>query len=185
MRRHLRWFESPRGEEHRLAVAFADLSGFTALSERVPALELEELAAHFQALTRDIVAEWDGRVIKSVGDAVLFVAASPAAAVGMALRIVEVVSSDPALLPVRVGLDVGPVVLRDGDVFGLAVNRASRIVGVAPPGTVVVPVEVVDALEGTTSLVPEPLGPQPLKDFGPTHLWSLRPAARSSRSRLR
>lgn len=120
------------------SVGFADLVAFTRVVRRSTERELAGLVQRFEAVTSDIVSAHGGRVVKTVGDEVLFVATSAPAAGGIALDIAEAMASDDVLPDVRVGMATGPVVARLGDVFGTTVNRASRLTGVAPPGTVLV-----------------------------------------------
>jgi adenylate cyclase len=78
-----------------------------------------------------VVTVGGGRVVKTLGDSVLFAADQPTAAVDIALGLVETIGAEPDLPDVRVGLATGPVVMRLGDVYGAPVNLASRLTGVA------------------------------------------------------
>jgi adenylate cyclase len=127
----------------------------------------------FESLTRDVIAEYGGRVVKTIGDEVMFLTANPVAGADLALRLVEAHAEDDILPPVRVGLDSGPVLLRDGDAFGPTVNRASRIVDLAKAGTVVVPSGVRDVLDAEPGFRVRPLGVRRLKDIGRTWLWAV------------
>ena len=119
-------------------VGFADLVSFTALVRRMSERELGVLVQRFEQLASDVVTSHGGRIIKTVGDEVLFVHADPAAAAGIALDLVDAMAEDDVLPQVRVGMAQGKVVSRLGDVFGTTVNRASRLTSVTPPGTVLV-----------------------------------------------
>jgi adenylate cyclase len=114
-----------------LTVGFADLVEFTALSNDIDDERLAHVVESFEACCADTVSAAGGRVIKSLGDSVLFVIDDPVAAVEVALRIVEMIGSDDTLPDVRVGLASGSVIFRLGDVFGAPVNLASRLTGVA------------------------------------------------------
>jgi adenylate cyclase len=120
------------------SVGFADLVSFTRVVRRSTERELAGLVQRFEAVTSDIVTAHGGRVVKTVGDEVLFVATSATSAGGIALDIADAMAEDDVLPDVRVGMATGPVVARLGDVFGTTVNRASRLTGIAAPGTVVV-----------------------------------------------
>jgi adenylate cyclase len=120
------------------AVGFADLVAFTSFVRRMSERQLARLVQHFELLASDVVAEHGGRVIKTVGDEVLFVHTEAAAASAIALDLVDAMAEDELLPPVRVGLAHGRVVSRLGDVFGMTVNKASRITAVTPSGTVFV-----------------------------------------------
>ncbi|MFP5336805.1 MAG: adenylate/guanylate cyclase domain-containing protein [Actinomycetes bacterium] len=119
-------------------VGFADLVAFTRVVRRSTERELARLVQRFEAVTSDIVSAHGGRVVKTVGDEVLFVTTSVPSAGGIALDIADAMADDAQLPDVRVGMATGPVVARLGDVFGTTVNRASRLTGVAAPGAVLV-----------------------------------------------
>lgn len=112
-------------------VGFADLVSFSALTNRLADDEIGDLVEVFEGRSHDVVSRHRGRVVKTLGDSVLFTAPTSAAGVEMAWDIVKVIGGDARLPDVRVGLVTGSVVLRMGDVYGPAVNLASRLVGVA------------------------------------------------------
>ncbi len=119
-------------------VGFADLVSFTSFVRRMSERQLARLVQRFELLASDVITEHGGRVIKTVGDEVLFVHTEVAAASAIALDLVDAMAEDELLPPVRVGLAHGRVVSRLGDVFGLTVNKASRITAVTPSGHVYV-----------------------------------------------
>ena len=112
-------------------VGFADLVSFSALTNRLDDDEIGDLVEVFEGRSHDVVSRRGGRVVKTLGDSVLFMAATPADGVEIAWDIVKVIGGDARLPDVRVGVVTGPVVLRMGDVYGPAVNLAARLVGVA------------------------------------------------------
>ena len=112
-------------------VGFADLVGFTALSNELGEDAIGDLVEVFESRCHDVVTERRGRIIKSLGDSVLFVTDSAADGVDIGLDIIAVIGGDGRLPDVRVGVATGPVTLRLGDVFGPAVNLAARLVTVA------------------------------------------------------
>jgi adenylate cyclase len=120
-----------------VAVAFADLVGFTKLGEAVPPEDLEYLAHKLGDLARD-AAVHPVRFIKTIGDAVMFVSTDVAAMLDAVLTLVDSVGVDNEIPPVRVGVAYGPAVSRAGDWFGGTVNLASRVTSVARPGSVLV-----------------------------------------------
>jgi adenylate cyclase len=122
----------------RRVVGFADLVNFTSLVRRMTERQLAVMVQRFEALATDIVTAHGGRVIKTVGDEILFVTIGAAPAAAVALDLVETMAEDDLLPDVRVGMAVGPVLSRLGDVFGTTVNRASRLTSVAPAGGVLV-----------------------------------------------
>ena len=138
-RRHLARRGRPGGEPgrrrgragRRATVGFADLVGFSALTNELDEDEIGDLVEVFEGRSHDVVSRHRGRVVKTLGDSVLFMANTPEDGVDIAWDIVKVIGGDKRLPDVRVGLVTGPVVLRMGDVYGPAVNLAARLVGVA------------------------------------------------------
>lgn len=130
-----------------LAVGFADLVGFTEFSRELDEVELAALVEGFEATAADIVTDAEARVIKTLGDEVLFTAQTAEAAAGIALRLADTfaIQDGPQ---VRIGLAFGPVLPLLGDYFGTTVNLASRLTSVARPGTVLVDEEFAVAMAG-------------------------------------
>jgi adenylate cyclase len=121
----------------QVAVAFADLVGFTRLGEVVSAEELGQLAGRLAGLARDLTAP-PVRFIKTIGDAVMFLCPEPEPLLDTVLKLVEVVDTDNDFPRLRAGVAAGMAVSRAGDWFGSPVNAASRVTGIARPGTVLV-----------------------------------------------
>ncbi|MEE1927867.1 adenylate/guanylate cyclase domain-containing protein [Streptomyces sp. TRM 70351] len=124
--------------DRRLAVGFADLVGFTRLTRRLEEEELGELVEAFETTAADLVAAHGGRLIKTLGDEVLYVADDPGVAAEIGLRLIETLSGDDTMPELRVGMAFGTVTTRMGDVFGNTVNLASRLTSIAPKDTVLV-----------------------------------------------
>ena len=131
-------------------VGFADLVSFTSFVRRMSERQLARLVQRFELLASDVITEHGGRVIKTVGDEVLFVHTDAAAASAIALDLVDAMAEDELLPPVRVGLAHGRVVSRLGDVFGLTVNKASRITAVTPSGHVFVDEDMAKVLRSVS-----------------------------------
>jgi adenylate cyclase len=163
--------------ETTLCVGFADLVGFTARTQRLSQHELAVVVERFEQLAFEVVSRLGGRVVKMIGDEVLFVADDVVTGARIALAVADAYREDEDLSDVRVGLAAGAVLERDGDVYGPVVNLANRIVAVAFPGSVVVSPEVADALGGEPTMVLRSIRSQPLKDIGIVPLWTLRSAA--------
>jgi adenylate cyclase len=119
-----------------LCVGFADLVGFTAASEQMLPMELGEMAAGLVRHAEATLPSRGARIVKTIGDAVMFTAPDAASAAAAALDLVEAAGRDGALPPLRAGLAFGPVLRRYGDCFGRTVNVASRLCTVAAPGAV-------------------------------------------------
>jgi adenylate cyclase len=162
-------------------VGFADLVSFTRLVRRLSEHELARVVQRFEALASDIVTAHGGRVIKTVGDEVLFVAMGAAPAAAIAIDLVEAMAEDDVLPDVRVGMASGQVVSRLGDVFGNTVNRASRLTALARPGTVLVDDAIAASLASVSGFEMSPLWRRTLRGIGPVTPWSLRRADQSGR----
>ncbi|MGH8987406.1 MAG: adenylate/guanylate cyclase domain-containing protein [Acidimicrobiales bacterium] len=168
--------DTKRGSGPVLAVGFADMVGFTLLSQHLRDDELAEVVRRFEEISYDIVAAHGGRVVKTIGDEVMFVVNDPVAAARVGLDLAEAYADDDLLGDVRVGLAAGAVLVRDGDYYGSTVNLAARIVQIAEPGTVLVSDELHAFLEAGApdELAGSPLRPRVLKDVGRVQLWSCR-----------
>ncbi|MEU6821634.1 adenylate/guanylate cyclase domain-containing protein [Streptomyces atriruber] len=124
--------------DRRLAVGFADLVGFTRLTRRMEEEELGELVEAFETTAADLVAAHGGRLIKTLGDEVLYAADDAGVAAEIALRLIETMANDETMPELRVGIAFGTVTTRMGDVFGTTVNLASRLTSIAPRDAVLV-----------------------------------------------
>jgi len=142
----------------RLAVGFADLVGFTRLSRRLEDEELGELVENFEITCADIVAGRGGRLVKTLGDEILYVADDAAKAADIGLALVEILGKDEAMPALRVGMAFGTVTTRMGDVFGTTVNLASRLTSIAPKDAVLVDGELAAALERESVVAPAGAG---------------------------
>jgi adenylate cyclase len=156
------------------AIAFVDLSGFTSLTEQRGDDAAARMAAQLRAVAESAVRVEDGRVVKQLGDGVLlrFDDAERALRGVRALLVAVVETNLPAA---HAGIAAGPVIVRDGDVFGRTVNLAARLAAAASPGETLVEEGVVVALpRGTASF--EPLGRITLDGFAdPVAAWRVRP----------
>lgn len=133
------------GPEQTMSVCFADVVGFTRLGAQIDVEELGAVAATLGELATE-VARPPVRLIKTIGDAALFASPDPEPLVAVALELVEAV--EQAELPtLRAGIALGPALQRAGDIYGHSVNLASRVTGVARPGSVLCTQEVHDAAE--------------------------------------
>jgi adenylate cyclase len=119
------------------AVAFADLVGFTELGETVDVEELGGLAGRLSKLAGELV-EPPVRIVKQIGDAIMFVSNDAGAAVATVLELVERAEREDGFPPLRAGVSYGPAVNRWGDWFGSTVNVASRLTARARPNAVLV-----------------------------------------------
>ena len=121
-----------------VTVGFADLVAFSALSNDLDPDRLGELVEIFEARCADVIAANDGRMIKTLGDSVLFYAHDAEDALAIAHGIIDVIGRDPRLPDVSLGLASGDVISRLGDVFGPPVNLAARLTALARRNRVLV-----------------------------------------------
>jgi adenylate cyclase len=131
------------GGTQDITVCFVDMVGFTRLGAQIDPQELGRLASRLAELAND-VTEPTVRLVKTIGDAAMFVSSEPGPLVSTALSLLEAV--EKADLPsLRAGVALGPALQRAGDFYGHAVNLASRVTGAARPGAVLCTKEVRDA----------------------------------------
>ena len=173
-RRRLMSDGTPGAPTVALAVGFADLVGFTAMSQQISERELAAVVGRFEALAFDAVTRHGGRVAKMIGDEVMFVVDGVGPALETALGLAEAYADDDLLSDVRVGLAYGDVLALEGDYYGPVVNLASRIVNIALPGAVVVSETVHSALGEDPRYVFHALRVRSLKDIGRVRLWRAR-----------
>lgn len=129
--------------EQEMAVCFADLVGFTTLGGQLETEELGSVITSFSELAAD-VADSQVRLVKMIGDAAMFSCREPAPLVRAALSLLEA-AEDADLPSLRAGVACGRALPRAGDLYGHAVNLASRVTGIARPGSVLCTSEVRDA----------------------------------------
>jgi adenylate cyclase len=148
-------------ETRTMCVGFIDLVGSTALAHRLSIGELGRVLTMFELAASDAVTTRGGRVVKLIGDEVLYTAPDATSACAIALDLTARFAEHPSVPPVRAGIAGGEVLIRDGDVFGPVVNLAARLVKLAPPGQVL----ATRSLATGASLASMPLRPQQLKGF--------------------
>jgi adenylate cyclase len=157
------------------AVIFADLVGFTSLSQQMEDADLTLFVIRFQSVAFDIVAAAGGRIVKTLGDEVMLVCDDLFAAANIATSLARAYTDDELLPAVRVGMAYGPVLSVQGDYFGPTVNLASRLVGIAQPGSVVISEDTQRALGASSAYEATKLRTRRLKGIGLTPLFVLKP----------
>ena len=119
------------------AIAFLDLSGYTALVEERGDEAAAEVAAGLAGAVQLNAQEHGGRAVKWLGDGVMFHFGEPAGAIQSGLELID--ECERALsVPARIGINAGPVIVQEGDYFGRTVNVAARIADYAKPREVLV-----------------------------------------------
>jgi len=164
------------------AVGFADMVSFTRRTAGLGSTDLSDFVQRFETAARDVVTQCGGRVVKTIGDAVLFVADDVRTGARVALELARVLGGDldverergagglaegaRGVTPVRVGVVWGRVLSRFGDVFGPSVNVAARLTDIADPSTVLTDPTTARLLVDTPGLVLEPLPERELEGIG-------------------
>src|SRR5690625_4776211 len=119
------------------ALGYIDMVSFTATAAELGPDALAALVQGFEFTARDVITSHGARVVKTIGDAVMFIADDLPTAARVGVNLVSAIKARPDLLPVRGSVVWGRVISRSGDVFGPVVNLASRLVDIAPPDSVV------------------------------------------------
>ena len=134
------------------SVGFADLVDSTAWSEGLDLHLLARALTRFDATASEVVVGRGGRVVKLIGDEVMFVANDASTAADIGLALIDAFAADEVLPPVRAGIASGEVLARDGDFSGPVVNLAARAVKIASPSTLLVDPATRDSLDDSPSL---------------------------------
>lgn len=169
------------GRTELQAAGFADLVGFSRLSNDIEGDDLEDLIAEFETLVVERCVESGAQVVKVLGDAVMFVASSSDAALAAASGVVDGAAANTQLPEARAGLDFGEVRALGGDYFGRPINVAARLTGFARPGTVVVSEELLDSLQAQPQT--SSIGRTKLKGVGTVRAFKVRSGATGSDER--
>ncbi len=182
--------EQAPAERRLAAIVFSDIVGYTSLTERDEARAIRARERH-RALARPLVVEFQGEIVDATGDELLCVFPSALLAVDYALAM-QAVLRDDADLRLRMGVHLGDVVRRDGEVIGEGVNVAARIRPLAEPGGICVSEPVHRMVHGQPHIRARSLGRQALKNVesslevfaldagarGEPNAWWKRPAVR-------
>jgi adenylate cyclase len=158
-------------------VCFADLVGFTRLGAQIELQELGSVAGTLARLAAEVTVP-PVRLVKTIGDAAMFVSPDAGPLISVALSLVEAIQQ--ADLPsLRAGIAIGPALVSAGDYYGHSVNLASRVTGIARPGSVLCTQAVRDAAPDAAEW--SPAGRQKLKGVPePVALFRARPPAADS-----
>ena len=136
------------GSDHTTrAVGFCDIVDYTRAVRDMTSEHLSELVAAFEQIAYDIVIRGGGRVVKTLGDEVMFTVFDPVQAARIGLALSAAFAEHEIVPSVRVGLAYGPTLAYGGDIFGPVVNIASRCTGIARPGSVVCDRDLAQQLE--------------------------------------
>jgi adenylate cyclase len=169
------------GTRQQITVGFADMVSFTQMSRELDELELARLVERFEETASDIVATCGGRLVKTLGDEVLFCADDPAVGGEIALAIATAIKDETEVPDVRVGVAHGPVLPLMGDLFGTTVNLAARLTSLARPGSVVIDEELAARLEKEPAFRITRIVRRPVRGLGIVQPYVLRRADRPHR----
>lgn len=159
-----------------VAVGFVDMAGFTTLTRKASEVELRALLEAFEATATDVVGTYAGRIVKTIGDEILFVADTAAQAAQIAVSMQDASRADERLPPLRIGIAAGPVVSRLGDVYGATVNIASRLTSICRPGWVLVDRVMAETLREDPRFTLRSRRPESVRGYHHLRQWRLRRA---------
>lgn len=153
-----------RAVECEVVVLFADLAGYTALTEAHGDLDAATIAQRFYDLARDSLVG-DAHLVKTIGDAVMIVASNAEDAVATAVRLASAVDVERAFPSLRAGLHGGTAIERNGDYFGGTVNLAARVSSHARGGQVLCTRAVAEVLAKNARIDAQPIGSATFKNM--------------------
>ncbi len=175
-----RYLDKPGSDDETEALAtvgFADLVSFTRLSRQLDEADLAALVQTFESVSADIVHGEGSRLVKTLGDEVMFAASTPDRAARIALALHQTHAQVDHMPQLRIGMATGTVLNRMGDVFGTTVNRASRMTAIARPGTTVVDSTTSEALHDSSAYATDfhtrALAPRPVRGLGIVRPYTL------------
>jgi adenylate cyclase len=158
-----------------MVVGFADIVGYTSRARSYDTEELAELLESFEEDTSETVVSNHGRVVKTLGDEVMFVTDTPRDAAEIAVTLTGPARSSRGLPPLRVGMATGEVLSRFGDIYGPVVNLAARLTSLARPETVLVDRELAAALRHDDHYELRARRPAAVRGYQHLRSWALRP----------
>ncbi|CAM3919860.1 adenylate/guanylate cyclase domain-containing protein [Smaragdicoccus niigatensis] len=166
-------FARTAGSQPEATVGFADISGFTALSRQTADSDLATLLELFESVATTAVGAHNGRVVKLIGDAVLYTADDPGDGVYVALDMLD--AWPVTQPPIRAGVASGPILRRLGDVFGSTVNIASRLTSLSQPREVRVDEMTSSTLSSDSRFEMQEQPPQDVRGYDQLRSWLVTP----------
>lgn len=151
------------------AVGFADLVSYTSLSRQMNERTLAQLVQRFENKCAEIISVGGGRLVKTIGDEVLYVAETPEAGAEISLALAKAFTEDELLPSARVSMVWGRILSRLGDIYGPTVNLAARLTSLAEPGTVLIDATTAATLRDNERFVLMPHKARTVRGFGEVH----------------
>ncbi len=151
------------------AVGFADLVSYTSLSRQMNERTLAQLVQRFDNMCAEIISVGGGRLVKTIGDEVLYIAETPEAGAEISLALAKAFTEDDLLPSARVSMVWGRILSRLGDIYGPTVNLASRLTSLAEPGTVLIDASTAATLRDNDRFVLMPHKARTVRGFGEVH----------------
>jgi class 3 adenylate cyclase/YHS domain-containing protein len=170
-------------EPHR-AVIFADLAGFTALTDAHGDVSAADVAQRFFDLATELLTG-DARLVKTIGDAVMICTSDPRQGLQIGLDLLQAVEREPQFPGIRVGVHHGPVVERNDDIFGATVNVAARLTAHANVGQLLTSDTIASLLTELEHLSTIALGPTQLRNVAePIEVYWVADHSRNATSQV-
>jgi len=145
------------------AILFADIVGYTSMMQEDEGKAMGRLA-HYQEVLQSQIAEYDGQVIKNYGDGSICIFSDTKSAVFCARDIQTLLQNNEPMVPLRIGLHLGDVIFKDDDVYGNAINLASRLESIGEAGSVLVSEDIYRKTKNQKELEFHSLGTFELKN---------------------
>jgi len=160
------------GKRRLSAIMFTDMKGFSREMGKDEELTLKKLWRYEKAM-KSIIKENDGRIVKTIGDAIMGDFDSAVNASKAAISIQNLLKKED--IKIRIGIHIGDVIHKAGDVFGDGVNIASRIESICEPGEIYISEDVYNQVKGKINARFENLGNKPLKNIeSPPKVFRIR-----------
>ena len=160
------------GKRKLCAIMFTDMKGYSKEMGRDEEKTLKKVWRYEKAM-KHIIREHDGRIVKTIGDAIMGDFDSAVNAVNAALEIQSLLKKED--IKIRIGIHLGDVIHKAGDIFGEGVNIASRIESICVPGEIYVSEDIYNQVRGKIKAGFENLGSRPLKNIeSPPRVYRVR-----------
>jgi adenylate cyclase len=154
--------QTEEGKRKLSAIMFTDVKGFSREIGIDEEATLKKLW-RYEKVMKQIIKEHDGRVVKTIGDAIMGDFDSAVNAVKAAIAIQNLLKNED--IKIRIGVHLGDVIHKGGDLFGEGVNIANRLESICEPGQIYISEDVYNQIRNKLKIKIEPLGRKPLKNI--------------------